>query len=123
MTTREQPDDQDATVQISRIRPAPSPRAGDNNPASAGTSTRNGVNPMPLAEARARRARPCSIILRVPQARSPSASTLVAATSPLPGILTFVKERGWRRLRLLSSVGNNLTTATISPIRGRDRRC
>jgi predicted dithiol-disulfide oxidoreductase (DUF899 family) len=30
----------------------------------------------------------------------------VVAKSPLPRILTFAEERGWRRLRLLSSVGN-----------------
>jgi predicted dithiol-disulfide oxidoreductase (DUF899 family) len=30
----------------------------------------------------------------------------VAAKSPLPRILTFARERGWRRLRLLSSAGN-----------------
>jgi predicted dithiol-disulfide oxidoreductase (DUF899 family) len=32
----------------------------------------------------------------------------VVAKSPLPRILTFAEERGWRRLRLLSSAGNNL---------------
>jgi predicted dithiol-disulfide oxidoreductase (DUF899 family) len=31
----------------------------------------------------------------------------VVAKSPLPRILTFAEERGWRRLRLLSSSGNN----------------
>jgi predicted dithiol-disulfide oxidoreductase (DUF899 family) len=31
----------------------------------------------------------------------------VVAKSPLPRILTWAKERGWRRLRLLSSAGNN----------------
>jgi predicted dithiol-disulfide oxidoreductase (DUF899 family) len=30
---------------------------------------------------------------------------VVAAKSPLPRILTFARERGWRRLRLLSSAG------------------
>jgi predicted dithiol-disulfide oxidoreductase (DUF899 family) len=30
----------------------------------------------------------------------------VVARSPLPRILTFAEERGWRRLRLLSSAGN-----------------
>ncbi|HEY3192504.1 MAG TPA: DUF899 family protein [Solirubrobacterales bacterium] len=30
----------------------------------------------------------------------------VVAKSPLPRILTFARERGWRRLRLLSSAGN-----------------
>jgi predicted dithiol-disulfide oxidoreductase (DUF899 family) len=30
----------------------------------------------------------------------------VAAKAPLPRILTFAEERGWRRLRLLSSAGN-----------------
>src|ERR687891_1200988 len=31
----------------------------------------------------------------------------VVAKSPLPRILTFAEERGWRRLRLLSSAANN----------------
>ena len=31
----------------------------------------------------------------------------VVAKSPLPRILAFAQERGWRRLRLLSSAGNN----------------
>jgi predicted dithiol-disulfide oxidoreductase (DUF899 family) len=31
----------------------------------------------------------------------------VVAKSPLPRILTFAEERGWRRLRLLSSAGNS----------------
>jgi predicted dithiol-disulfide oxidoreductase (DUF899 family) len=31
----------------------------------------------------------------------------VVAKSPLPRILTFAEERGWRRLRLLSSAGSN----------------
>lgn len=30
----------------------------------------------------------------------------VVAKAPLPGVLAFAEERGWRRLRLLSSVGN-----------------
>jgi predicted dithiol-disulfide oxidoreductase (DUF899 family) len=30
----------------------------------------------------------------------------VVATSPLPRVVTFAEERGWRRLRLLSSAGN-----------------
>jgi predicted dithiol-disulfide oxidoreductase (DUF899 family) len=30
----------------------------------------------------------------------------VVAKSPLPRVLTFARERGWRRLRLLSSAGN-----------------
>jgi predicted dithiol-disulfide oxidoreductase (DUF899 family) len=30
----------------------------------------------------------------------------VVATAPLPRVLTFANERGWRRLRLLSSIGN-----------------
>jgi predicted dithiol-disulfide oxidoreductase (DUF899 family) len=30
----------------------------------------------------------------------------VVAKSPLPRVLTFGEERGWRRLRLLSSIGN-----------------
>ena len=32
---------------------------------------------------------------------------VVVAKSPLPRILAFAQERGWRRLRLLSSAGNN----------------
>jgi predicted dithiol-disulfide oxidoreductase (DUF899 family) len=31
---------------------------------------------------------------------------VVVAKSPLPRVLTFARERGWRRLRLLSSAGN-----------------
>jgi predicted dithiol-disulfide oxidoreductase (DUF899 family) len=31
----------------------------------------------------------------------------VVAKAPLPRILTFARERGWRRLRLLSSAGNS----------------
>jgi len=31
---------------------------------------------------------------------------VVVAKSPLPHVLAFAEERGWRRLRLLSSVGN-----------------
>src|SRR5262249_24480516 len=31
---------------------------------------------------------------------------VVVARSPLPRVLTFAQERGWRRLRLLSSAGN-----------------
>jgi predicted dithiol-disulfide oxidoreductase (DUF899 family) len=31
---------------------------------------------------------------------------VAVAQSPLPRILTFARERGWRRLRLLSSAGN-----------------
>jgi predicted dithiol-disulfide oxidoreductase (DUF899 family) len=33
-------------------------------------------------------------------------SFAVVAKSPLPRIVTFAEERGWRRLRLLSSAGN-----------------
>ncbi len=35
------------------------------------------------------------------------ANFAVVAKAPLPRILTFAKERGWRRLRLLSSAGNS----------------
>jgi len=38
----------------------------------------------------------------------------VAAKAPLERILTFAAERGWRRLRLVSSAGTS-TTATTSP--------
>src|SRR5262245_39020155 len=37
---------------------------------------------------------------------SPLSNFAVVAKSPLSRILTFARERGWRRLRLLSSVGN-----------------
>jgi predicted dithiol-disulfide oxidoreductase (DUF899 family) len=48
----------------------------------------------------------------------------VVAKSPLPRILAFAKERGWRRLRLLSSA-NTPTTATTTARRprGRSGRC
>jgi predicted dithiol-disulfide oxidoreductase (DUF899 family) len=32
---------------------------------------------------------------------------VVVAKSPLPRVVTFAKERGWRHLRLLSSAGNS----------------
>ena len=38
---------------------------------------------------------------------SPKVNLAVVAKSPLPRILTFAAERGWRRLRLLSSAGSN----------------
>ena len=37
----------------------------------------------------------------------PLMNLAVVAKAPLPRILTFAKERGWRRLRLLSSSGNS----------------
>src|SRR5215510_3391137 len=37
---------------------------------------------------------------------TPLVNFAVVAKSPLPRILTFARERGWRRLRLLSSAGN-----------------
>jgi predicted dithiol-disulfide oxidoreductase (DUF899 family) len=37
---------------------------------------------------------------------APHVNFAVAAKAPLPRILTFAEERGWRRLRLLSSAGN-----------------
>jgi predicted dithiol-disulfide oxidoreductase (DUF899 family) len=37
---------------------------------------------------------------------TPLMSLVVVAKSPLPRILSFARERGWRRLRLLSSAGN-----------------
>ena len=40
----------------------------------------------------------------------------VVAKSPLPRIIDFAKERGWHRLRLLSTAGNTMT-ATISATR------
>jgi predicted dithiol-disulfide oxidoreductase (DUF899 family) len=36
----------------------------------------------------------------------PRINLAVVAKAPLPRILTFAEERGWRRLRLLSSAGN-----------------
>ena len=38
---------------------------------------------------------------------------VVVAKSPLQRILTFAKERGWRRLRLLSSAGNSYNRAYL----------
>jgi predicted dithiol-disulfide oxidoreductase (DUF899 family) len=35
------------------------------------------------------------------------ANFYVAAKSPLPAILEVAKQRGWRRLRLISSLGNS----------------
>jgi predicted dithiol-disulfide oxidoreductase (DUF899 family) len=37
---------------------------------------------------------------------SPYLSLVVVAKAPLPRLLTFGRERGWRRLRLVSSAGN-----------------
>ena len=37
---------------------------------------------------------------------SPHINLAIVAKAPLPRILTFAEERGWRRLRLLSSAGN-----------------
>jgi predicted dithiol-disulfide oxidoreductase (DUF899 family) len=37
---------------------------------------------------------------------TPHVNLAVVAKAPLPRILTFAKERGWQRLRLLSSAGN-----------------
>src|ERR671910_1487309 len=37
---------------------------------------------------------------------SPHVNLAIVAKAPLPRILTFAEERGWRRLRLLSSGGN-----------------
>jgi predicted dithiol-disulfide oxidoreductase (DUF899 family) len=37
---------------------------------------------------------------------SPLVNLAVVAKSPLPRVRTFAEERGWRRLRLLSSAGN-----------------
>src|SRR3954449_6010841 len=36
----------------------------------------------------------------------PRVSFVVAAKAPLPRVLTFARERGWRHLRLVSSAGN-----------------
>jgi len=38
---------------------------------------------------------------------SPLVNFAVVAKAPLPRVLTFAEERGWRRLRLLSSAGNS----------------
>jgi predicted dithiol-disulfide oxidoreductase (DUF899 family) len=40
---------------------------------------------------------------------SPRLNFVAVAKSPLPRILAFADERGWRRLRLISSLGNNYT--------------
>ena len=37
---------------------------------------------------------------------TPLINFAVVAKAPLPRVLTFAEERGWRRLRLLSSAGN-----------------
>jgi predicted dithiol-disulfide oxidoreductase (DUF899 family) len=37
---------------------------------------------------------------------SPKIDLAVVAKAPLPRIITFARERGWRRLRLLSSAAN-----------------
>jgi predicted dithiol-disulfide oxidoreductase (DUF899 family) len=37
---------------------------------------------------------------------SPRANLVIVAKAPLPRLLTFAEERGWRRLRLVSSAGN-----------------
>jgi predicted dithiol-disulfide oxidoreductase (DUF899 family) len=38
---------------------------------------------------------------------APLMNFAVVAKAPLPRILTFARERGWRRLRLLSAAGNS----------------
>jgi predicted dithiol-disulfide oxidoreductase (DUF899 family) len=40
------------------------------------------------------------------QHAGPHINLVVIAKAPLPRVLTFAKERGWRHLRLLSSAGN-----------------
>jgi predicted dithiol-disulfide oxidoreductase (DUF899 family) len=52
---------------------------------------------------------------------APRANLVIAAKAPLPRLLTFAQERGWRQLRLVSSAGNTYT-ATTSPRPPRDRR-
>ena len=49
----------------------------------------------------------------------------VVAKAPLPRVLAFAEERGWRRLRLLSSAAQHATTATTTPRprRARSGRC
>ena len=42
----------------------------------------------------------------------------VVAKSPLPRILAFAQERGWRRLRLLSTAGNNYDRAYFGDSQG-----
>ena len=48
---------------------------------------------------------------------------VVVAKAPLPRVLTFARERGWRRLRLLSSAANsyNPTTSPKHPTGDSDR--
>ena len=48
----------------------------------------------------------------------------VVAKAPLPRILTFAEERGWRRLRLLSSAGNTYNRDYLAETaEGRRGRC
>ena len=76
---------------------------GDERPgAAAGESAR-----LPLVES------PCpSCVALLDQLdgaaehASPLVNLAVVAKSPLPRVRTFAEERGWRRLRLLSSAGN-----------------
>jgi predicted dithiol-disulfide oxidoreductase (DUF899 family) len=55
-------------------------------------------------------------------ARSPTAA-LAAAKSPLPRVLAFAEERGWRRLRLLSSAANTYITGITTAGLRKSRRC
>jgi predicted dithiol-disulfide oxidoreductase (DUF899 family) len=46
----------------------------------------------------------------------------VVAKTPLPRILTFASERGWRRLRLLSAAGNTYNRDYLSETEAGDQR-
>src|SRR5262249_59076404 len=45
---------------------------------------------------------------------TPLVNLAVVAKSPLPRILTFAQERGWRRLHLLSAAGNTYNPDHLS---------
>jgi predicted dithiol-disulfide oxidoreductase (DUF899 family) len=50
------------------------------------------------------------------------ANLAVVAKAPLPRVLTFAEERGWRRLRLLSSATNNYNRAYLGETAEGDQR-
>ncbi len=46
---------------------------------------------------------------------------VAVARAPLPSLLTFARERGWRRLRLLSSAQNSYNRAYLAETREGDQ--
>ena len=77
---------------------------GDERPGPAEPAKRRSCR---WRRARARRASPSSISSTAPRStRRQHVNLAVVAKAPLPRILTFAEERGWRRLRLLSSAAN-----------------